>query len=534
MPLIEQGSGTCRADACCERDDLAGSGFGGNFTSLYECTVIQITTEELDRPSVGNPYSFQLEYEGGTEPVTWSIESGELPNGLTLSTSGLISGTPTVSGEFSITVKVEDANENFCRKTLGVRPLNAPCSVITITTTTLPDGDYGDAYSEQLLSAGGTGPNTWTIISGALPGGLSLSTSGLLVGTPTESGPDFTFTVQVTDANGEFCTQELTLVIAPDFIQSTLSGGIIPFWVYAPNTDELHAFGIQRIIDYVTPASGAAFTSNIAFRAVYNPLDGLIYGGQSGTRIISIHDPTTGTDSGTIDLSGSLTAGGALNHTLYAAVSDNSKYLVIVYYAGGANSRIVILNATSPYAVVAVHTVPSGDPYHGIIYGDTAYIGSVNVLGRIYKLDLLSPATAPTVIGPIAGLGSGGAFHPPALCSVNGMIYWPWTNGTGENKIVVFDPNTDTLVTRIEPVQYWPSQCIDFPVDGKIIASFYDTRGFRLINPLNNTIEADLGSATFGILVCCIMAPNGRVFGGVGNGFFGAQIAIVTSTTPYP
>lgn len=76
-----------------------------------------------------------------------------------------------------------------------------PLTTLTITTTSLPDGQVGSSYSGTLIAAGGTLPYTWAIISGSLPDGLSLnSLTGLISGTPIT--PDtFTFAVQVTDSN---------------------------------------------------------------------------------------------------------------------------------------------------------------------------------------------------------------------------------------------------------------------------------------------------------------------------------------------
>lgn len=70
---------------------------------------------------------------------------------------------------------------------------------LAITTTTLPDATEGKAYSQQLQASGGVPPYTWSIATGALPSGISLSSSGLLSGTPTVTGP-FNFTAQVTDS----------------------------------------------------------------------------------------------------------------------------------------------------------------------------------------------------------------------------------------------------------------------------------------------------------------------------------------------
>src|SRR6202043_1271692 len=76
-----------------------------------------------------------------------------------------------------------------------------PINIIPISITTLlPTALVNVPYSQQLEEKGGVGALTWTLSSGTLPAGLTLSTSGLLSGTPTTIGVSL-FTVQVTDSS---------------------------------------------------------------------------------------------------------------------------------------------------------------------------------------------------------------------------------------------------------------------------------------------------------------------------------------------
>lgn len=70
---------------------------------------------------------------------------------------------------------------------------------VLILTTSLPAATVGVPYTAQLLAQGGTPPIVWSVISGALPNGLSLNGStGMISGTPTAVGTS-TFTVQALD-----------------------------------------------------------------------------------------------------------------------------------------------------------------------------------------------------------------------------------------------------------------------------------------------------------------------------------------------
>ena len=86
-------------------------------------------------------------------------------------------------------------------------------STLAVTTQSLPSGEVGIGYTASLEASGGTPPYTWSFSSGSLPG-VTLSTSGVLSGTPTTAGTS-NFTLQVTDSTFDTATQVFTVTIAP-------------------------------------------------------------------------------------------------------------------------------------------------------------------------------------------------------------------------------------------------------------------------------------------------------------------------------
>jgi len=159
-----------------------------------------ITTASLPSGTVGTAYSANLKATGGKSPYTWTVKSGALPAGLSLSSAGAISGTPTSAGTASALVfQVTDASNQSATSpnlSLKVDPEIPP----QVTTSSLPDGVVGIAYSTSLQATGGKAPYHWTVSSGTLPAGVTLSASGLLSGTPTASGNFSSLVFSATDA----------------------------------------------------------------------------------------------------------------------------------------------------------------------------------------------------------------------------------------------------------------------------------------------------------------------------------------------
>ena len=172
-----------------------------------------ITTTALPDGTVGQSYSATLEAEGGETPYTWSVASGTLPAGLSLSSAGMISGTPTTVQTRTFTVRVTGANELSATRQYRIEIEPAP-EPPTITTSSLPDGMVGESYSATLEAEGGETPYTWTVSAGRLPPGLSLSSAGVISGTPTTAG-NRTFTVRVRGADGLSSTRAYTVEVEP-------------------------------------------------------------------------------------------------------------------------------------------------------------------------------------------------------------------------------------------------------------------------------------------------------------------------------
>jgi hypothetical protein len=159
---------------------------------------LTIDTGYLANATVGVPYNAALSASSGAQPYSWALSTGSLPDGVTLSSTGTISGIPTAAGTASFTVQVTDSSVPGQQATKALSIIAGTTPPLMITTSVLPNGTVGMAYSSTLSASGGTPPYSWSIFSGSLPAGLTLGGSAIS-GTPPHSGV-FPFTVQVMDS----------------------------------------------------------------------------------------------------------------------------------------------------------------------------------------------------------------------------------------------------------------------------------------------------------------------------------------------
>src|SRR5271157_5666469 len=158
-----------------------------------------VTSTSLPTATAGTAYSATLSESGGTSPYQWTITSGTLPAGLSLSRAGLITGEPTAASSGSVTFKVTDAAGMSATQAITIT-VNPP-PPLTITTNSLPAATIGTAYSQTLQATGGVPSYSWSITAGSLPAGLNLSSAGVISGTPTGTLTGaINFTVTVTDS----------------------------------------------------------------------------------------------------------------------------------------------------------------------------------------------------------------------------------------------------------------------------------------------------------------------------------------------
>ena len=213
----------------------SGGGSGGGTSSLPP-PALSIETTSLPNASVGAAYDVSLSASGGVAPYTWSLAGSSAPAWLSLSPSGVLSGTPSAAGSWTIEVSVSDSQGGSLTTTLSLSAVVG----LSISVTSLPEAEVGLSYSTTLDATGGVAPYSWSFNVGGAPAGLTLSSSGELSGTPSASG-SFSLEVKVTDASGQSAEAGIGLEVAPALVME--SNGVFFGTVGVAMNDPLAATG---------------------------------------------------------------------------------------------------------------------------------------------------------------------------------------------------------------------------------------------------------------------------------------------------
>lgn len=225
----------------------------------FNVVLLVVTPTTLSDGAVASAYSATISATGCVGPCTFAVTAGALPAGITLSSAGELSGTPTAGGSFDFTVTATDAGAS------GITAEQAYTLVIaapTVTSaSTLAAGRRGFAYSQTLVGSGGTGPYTFALgrralQSGPLPAGITLSSAGVVSGTPTEIG-SFFIKVVVTDSStgsGPYFS-EVSLILVVNAAAITVTPATLPSVMAGVSYDQpLSASGGSGAYTYTVTA----------------------------------------------------------------------------------------------------------------------------------------------------------------------------------------------------------------------------------------------------------------------------------------
>ena len=363
-----------------------------------------------------------------TTQVTWSSSKTSVA---TINTSGLAT---TIAGGSSIITATQGSVAGST--TLTVQP-----TALAITSTTLPAGTVAQAYSTTLAASGGTAPYTWTLASGTLPTGLTLSSAGQISGTPSAAAT-FTFTVQVADGGQQTASKQFSITIAAAPTTRTIwSSATVPGTVDA-GPDSAVELGVKFKSDVNGSIVGIRF-----YKASTNV----------GTHVANIWT-STGTLLATATFTSETGSGWQqVNFTSPVAITANTVYVASYHTTGGHYSVDLNFFATAGVDNAPLHALQNGvSGSNGVYaYGSTSSFPSNAFQSSNYWVDVaFNPAAALTSIAvtptnPTVTAGgtqqftATGTYSDSSTANITTQVTW------SSSKTSVATINTSGLATTI-------------------------------------------------------------------------------------
>lgn len=195
---------------------LAGTGdIQVTITINPAASAIVVSPASLPTLTAGTPFSQTLTSSGGAAPYTYTLQSGSLPVGLTLSGAGVLSGTPTQRGGYSFTVRSTDNGGAFVDKGYTGSVQDPSLSITPTSATAI----QSVPFSQTLTGVGGVAPYSYLLETGSFPAGITISSAGVISGTTTAATGAYPVSVRVTDSSTGpgvwFEVESFTLNVSP-------------------------------------------------------------------------------------------------------------------------------------------------------------------------------------------------------------------------------------------------------------------------------------------------------------------------------
>jgi hypothetical protein len=463
--------------------NISGTSSPAMATITVSAPTISVTPTTLTAGTAGTAYGQSLTASGGQSPYSFSttLASGALPGGLSLSSTGAITGRPSAVGSFSFTAAGTDSSTaTAVAFTSSTVTLVIVAPAIALGPTSLPGGNSGTAYSQTVTASGGMAPYTYSVSAGALPTGLSLNAAtGVVSGTPSAVN-SYSFTVKAADstmgaAAPYFGTRVYSISIAPALptagpvtatvafdstntaIALNLGGGAAVSVAVASAALHGMATATSMSIAY-TPASGYSGSDSFTYTATNTT-------GTSSAATVTIRVGTASTTTGgqayayqgTIDRD-TLGTSGVANpvDSPVAAVVDSVHGHLFIADAAGQRVQILDTASLSVIATLGVSGIAGSDGAHFNQPGGVGFDAATDRIfvadtgnQRIQIFDAASFAYRSTLgITGVAGTDNA-HFNAPTSAAINPVAHQLYIAELGNDRVQIFDAGTLAYIATL-------------------------------------------------------------------------------------
>jgi len=357
-----------------------------------------ISTSSLPAGTEGTAYNQTVQATGGLTPYAFSLANGTLlPAGLSMNSTGSITGTPTgpnVTTNFTVQVADHSNPQQTATKGLSIT-VNLPPAP-SLSPSTLPNGNQGTPYSQTLTVSGGLAPFIWSVSSGTPPAGLVLTpnnptTTATLSGTPITQQSNVQFTILATDSSNppQSASQTYTVSInAPAPLSITTSSPLTQGAYNAQYNTAISATGGIAPYTFSIDGGGTQLPTGLSLTNSNN--QGMISGtpttaGTFNNILVDLHDsqlPTANTTQKAFSLTVTATSIVITPSTgSLPSGTQNTNYSATISASGGVPPYTFVLDTNSsvlPANLSFSQSNPGQNNNTGVFSGTPTATGTTN------------------------------------------------------------------------------------------------------------------------------------------------------------